>query len=73
METINLAAAGNQIKFKDEQGKDYFINIAPGKYLLVVACIEHGRAAFNYDHPTVLARMPRVFEYKHYRKGGSKI
>jgi hypothetical protein len=73
VETINLGTAGRRITIKDENGKDYFIDTAPGKHLLVVACIEFGRASFNYDHQNVLARMPRVFEYKHYRKGGSKF
>jgi hypothetical protein len=72
MDTINLGTAGRRITFKDEHGKDYFIDIAEGKYLLVSACIEYGRAAFNFDHRNVLARIPEVFEYKHYRANGGK-
>lgn len=73
METINLATAGRRIIIKDEQGGNYFIDVAPGDYLLLIASIEYGRAAFNFDHPSILARLPRVFEYKHYRRAGSKF
>jgi hypothetical protein len=73
VETINLGTAGNRITLKAENGNDYFIDIVPGKYLLIVACVEYGRAGFDFDHQNVIARIPRVFEYKHYRQGGSKF
>jgi hypothetical protein len=58
-------------RFQVEEG--YQVELPPGNHLTVVAGAHLGEPAYDFDHPNVAAKKSDVFEFKHYRKGGSKF
>jgi len=57
--------------FQVEEG--YQVILPPGDHLIVVAGAHLGEPGYDFDHPNVAAKKSELFEYKHYRKGGSKF
>ena len=53
--------------------EDYQVELPPGNHLTVIAGAYLGEPAYDFDHPNVAAKKSDVFEFKHYRKGGSKF
>ena len=53
--------------------EDYQVELPPGNHLTVIAGAYLGEPAYDFDHPNVAAKKSAVFEFKHYRSGGSKF
>jgi hypothetical protein len=51
----------------------YQVELPPGDHLIVVAGAHLGKPAYDFDHPNIAAKKSELFEFKHYRKGGSKF
>jgi len=64
---MNLAGE----RFQVEEG--YQVRLPPGDHLIVVAGAHLGKPGYNFDHPNIAAKKSELFEFKHYRKGGSKF
>jgi hypothetical protein len=58
-------------KFQVEDG--YQVELPPGNHLIVIAGAHLGEPAYDFDHPNVAAKKSELFDFKHYRKGGSKF
>ena len=58
-------------RFQVEEG--YQVELPPDNHLTVVAGALLGEPAYDFDHPNVAAKKSAVFEFKHYRGGGSKF
>ena len=58
-------------RFQVEEG--YQVELPPGDHLIVVAGAHLGEAGHDFDHPNIAAKKSELFEFKHYRKGGSKF
>lgn len=58
-------------RFQVEDG--YEVRLPPGNHLIVVADACMGEPAYAFDHPNVAAKRSELFEFKHYRTGGSKF
>jgi hypothetical protein len=71
MDKITLDKAGTRICI-DETDK-YFVNFPDTPYLVVTAGVLASSAPAKFDHPNILSRQSRLFEFKHYRQGGSKF
>lgn len=56
-----------------EVEKGYRVQLPPGDYLIVIAGAHLGEPAYDFDHPNIAAKKSELFEFKHYRKGGSKF
>jgi hypothetical protein len=54
-------------------GDDYHVELPPGNHLIVVAGAHMGEPAYDFDHPNIAAKKSERFEFKHYRKAGSKF
>ena len=52
---------------------DYRVRLPPGDHLIVIAGAHLGEPAYDFDHPNIAAKKSELFEFKHYRKGGSKF
>ena len=57
--------------FEVEEG--YRVELPPGNHLIVVAGAHMGEPAYDFDHPNIVAKKSELFEFKHYRKSGSKF
>jgi hypothetical protein len=51
----------------------YEVRLPPGNHLVVVAGARLGESGYNFDHPNIAAKKSEPFQFKHYRKGGSKF
>jgi hypothetical protein len=58
-------------RFQVEEG--YTVELPPGNHLIVVAGAHLGEPAYDFDHANIAAKKSEWFEFKHYRKGGSKF
>ena len=58
-------------RFQVEGG--YRVELPPGNHLIVVAGANMGEPAYDFDHPNIAAKKSELFEFKHYRKSGSKF
>ncbi len=58
-------------KFQVEAG--YEVEIPLGDHLIVVAGAHMGEPAYDFDGPTLAAKKSELFEFKHYRRSGSKF
>jgi hypothetical protein len=58
-------------RFQVEEG--YEVHLPPCDHLIVVAGALLGETGYNFDHPNIAAKKSGLFEFKHYRKGGSKF
>lgn len=58
-------------RFRVEEG--YAVRLPPGDHLIVVAGAHVGESSYDFDHPNLVAKKSERFEFKHYRKGGSKF
>jgi hypothetical protein len=58
-------------KYQVEEG--YEVRLPPGDHLVVIAGAHWGEPGCRFDHPGVVAKKSRVFEFKHYRRGGGKF
>jgi len=58
-------------KFQVEEG--YEVRLPLGDHLIVVAGAHLGEPGHDFDHPNIAAKKSELFEFKHYRKGGSKF
>ena len=58
-------------RFRVEEG--YQVELPPGDHLIVIAGAHLGGPAYGFDHPNMAAKKSELFEFKHYRKGGSKF
>ena len=58
-------------RFQVEAG--YEVQLPHGDHLIIVAGAHLGEPAHYFDHPNIVAKRSKVFEFKHYRKGGSKF
>lgn len=70
---MKLSEIKGSHKYQTTEGNDYIVRVADGDNLIIVACVEVGKAAAAFEHPNVLHKEHRIFEYKHYRKGGGKL
>ena len=66
---MRMDLAGERFQVED----DYRVELPPGNHLIVIAGAHLGEPAYNFDHPNIAAKKSEVFEFKHYRKGGSKF
>lgn len=73
MNTKNAKFRGNLLVVDDAVGEQYQIEIEQGEYLVIEAGSVVGHAGARFEHPNVAATSKRVFEFKHYRHGGSKF
>jgi hypothetical protein len=53
--------------------EDYQVELPPGDHLTILAGAHLGEPAYRFDHPNVAAKKSELFEFKHYRKSGSKF
>ena len=51
----------------------YDITIEPGEFLVIEVGAVVGKAAARFEHPNVAVTAKRVYDFKHYRAGGSKF
>jgi hypothetical protein len=51
----------------------YEVRLPPGNHLIVVAGAHLGESGYDFDHPNIAAKKSELFEFKHYRQGGSKF
>jgi hypothetical protein len=51
----------------------YEVRLPPGDHLIVVAVAHLGEPGYDFDHPNIAAKKSELFEFKHYRQGGSKF
>jgi len=58
-------------RFQVEEG--YTVELPPGNHLTVIAGACLGEPASRFDHPNVAAKKSELFEFKHYRRSGSKF
>jgi hypothetical protein len=56
---IRMSEAGDHISVD----ADYHVQLPPGDHLLVLA---GGQENTKFDHPNLAARVPRIWEFKHY-------
>lgn len=75
METITLDKCGTLVNIPPdkESSGPYVVQFPKESYLLLTVGALHGTAAANFDHPNVLTKQDSVFDFKHYRRGGSKF
>ena len=52
---------------------DYDVELPPGNHLIVVAGAQMGTPAYDFDSPNLAAKKSEIFEFKHYRRSGSKF
>ena len=52
---------------------NYFLKVAQGNHIVLIMGATVGSPAALFRHPNVVAKIPRVMEFKHYRKTGSKF
>lgn len=64
-QSIRMSEAGDRFSV----AADYHVQLPPGDHLLVVA---GGQEATRFDHPNLVARVPRVWEFKHYHSRRGK-
>jgi len=66
---MNFAEIIDKLKVNDE----YSIQVAKGDYLAINVPVLYGSSAAKFDHANIKAMKREVFEFKHYRKNGSKF
>ena len=71
--TFNLNDIGTCHTFTSKEDRPYQIMFPPEDYLVICCGAIMGTAASRFDHPNILMKHGLVFEFKHYRKGGSKF
>jgi len=69
MEPINLASVGERFAVND----NYFIKFPPEPYLVITVGTKFGTAAYDFDHPNVIAKADKLLEFKHSAKNGRKL
>ena len=68
-----LSECGTKYVLRDLPGDRYEVEIEPGDYLVVEFGAVMGRPGAKFQHPNVAASGKTVYEFKHYRHGGSKF
>jgi hypothetical protein len=58
-------------RFRVDEG--YEVRLPPGDHLIVVAGAYVGTSSHDFDHPNLVAKKRERFDFKHYRKNGSKF
>jgi len=53
--------------------EDYRIMLPEGDHIILVVGVPFNCAAASFEHEKVAAKQSAIFEYKHYRSGGSKF
>jgi hypothetical protein len=66
---MRMDLAGERFQVED----DYRVELPPGNHLIVIAGAHMGESAYDFDHPNIVAKKSELFEFKHYRKSGSKF
>lgn len=64
-----MSEAGTCFKIAD----DYRVMLPEGDHLILVVGVPFGCAAASFEHANIAAKQSAIFEYKHYRRGGSKF
>jgi len=72
MEAKLLSECGSEYVLSDKKG-GYRVEIEPGEYLVVEVGCDVGRPTVSFRHPNIALSVPRVYNFKHYRWGGSKF
>ena len=75
MEVKLLSECGTEFVLaeKTEKNDKYVIDIEPGDYLVIEVGAKVNKPVAKFRHPNIAATAKRVFEFKHYRRGGSKF
>jgi hypothetical protein len=68
-----LSDCGTMLVLDDNPADRYQVEIDPGDFLVIRTGATAGKAAFHFDHPNMAAKAKTIFEFKHYRKNGSKF
>ncbi len=66
---MRMDLAGERFQVEDR----YEVRLPPGDHLIVVASAYLGESGYDFDYPNIAAWKSELFEFKHYRKGGSKF
>ena len=66
---MRMDLAGERFRIED----GYQVELPPGDHLIVIAGAQFGEPAYDFDHPNVAAKKSEPFDFKHYRKSGSKF
>lgn len=69
---MRMTEIGTEFTMPLEKGGTYHVQLPPEDYLLLVAGVNVGTAGEHFDCPTVAARVPSVFDIKHYHPSGRK-
>jgi len=65
----------NQVgtKFNPNGDEKYTVVLPEEDYLIVVAGTFYDSAGSRFEHPNIAAKQNRLYEFKHYRRNGSKF
>lgn len=69
---MKLSEAGTEFTMPLEKGGTYHVRFPEEDFLILVAGVETGSAGETFDHPNVAARVPQVFDLKHYQRNRGK-
>jgi hypothetical protein len=53
--------------------KDYLIKVPPCQNIIIEMGADVTKAAHKFSHPNIVTSIKRIYEFKHYRKNGSKF
>lgn len=69
MNTKLLSECGTELKLDP----DYQVKIQGGDLMIVIAGVDCNKPAFKFEHPNLACSCKALYDYKHYRKSGSKF
>jgi hypothetical protein len=72
-EKVLLSDCKDIIVLDDKESDKYTIAIPNTEYLVIEVGCKVGSGMANFVHPNITASVKRIYEFKHYRKGGSKF
>ena len=66
---MRMDLAGERFQVEER----YEVRLPPGDHLIIVAGAHLGESGYDFDHPNIAAKKSELFQFKHYRQGGSKF
>lgn len=69
---MNLKEIGTEFTMSMKREGTYHVHFPPEDYLCLVAGVKLDSAGSRFEHENICARVPRVFEFKHYHPNRGK-
>lgn len=69
---VNFSEISDDVVFIDEPD-GYAVELSKADYFTIVVGVLHNSKLADFQHPNIVAKVDRVFEFKHERRNGSKF